>query len=89
MSQPAQAFERAGALWDAAMEYANIEDGYGYLIETSHASPGVAGSALPWAGGEEHKELMSRGAETASFVCTVASTRWPVSEAWIAICAVS
>ena len=25
----------------------------------------------------------------ASLVCTVASTRWPVSEAWIAICAVS
>ena len=51
-----------------SMEFANLEDGYGYLIETSHASPGVAGSALPWAGGEQHKELMSRGAETASFV---------------------
>ena len=25
----------------------------------------------------------------ASLVCSVASTRWPVSEAWIAICAVS
>ena len=51
-----------------SMEYANIEDGYGYLIETSHSSPGVAGSALPWAGGADHKELMSRSAETASFV---------------------
>ncbi len=51
-----------------SMEYANLEDGHGYLIETSHASPGVAGSALPWAGGAEHKELMSHGAQTASFV---------------------
>ena len=25
----------------------------------------------------------------ASLVCSVASTRWPVSEAWMAICAVS
>ena len=28
-------------------------------------------------------------APAASLVCSVASTRWPVSEAWIAICAVS
>ncbi|EWS57761.1 hypothetical protein Y695_04772 [Hydrogenophaga sp. T4] len=26
---------------------------------------------------------------TESLVCSVASTRWPVSEAWMAICAVS
>ena len=51
-----------------SMEHADLEDGYGYLIETSHASPGVAGSALPWTAGEAHKELMSRAAETASFV---------------------
>ena len=51
-----------------SMEHANLQDGYGYLVETTHASPGVSGSAIPWASGEQHKELMSRSAETASFV---------------------
>ena len=52
-------------------EFADVEDGYGFLIETSHASPGVTGSALPWFSGEEHKRLMSSGRTTAAFVLLI------------------
>ncbi len=50
---------------------ADIEDGYGYLIETSHASPGVSGAAFPFQGGEAHKELMARSPVTAAFVLLI------------------
>ena len=49
-------------------QFADVEDGYGFLIETSHASPGVTGSAVPWRSGEEHKRLMASGRTTAAFV---------------------
>jgi choline dehydrogenase-like flavoprotein len=48
--------------------FANLEDGYGFLIEGGHASPGVAGSAVPWETGRAHKELMAQSPETAGFV---------------------
>ena len=38
------------------------QDGYGYLVETSHASPGVTGTSVPWETGEQHKADMARGA---------------------------
>ncbi len=47
---------------------ADIEDGYGYLIETSHASPGVSAAAFPCHGAEAHKELMAQSPMTAAFV---------------------
>lgn len=49
-------------------QFADIEDGYGFLIETSHSSPGVSASAMPWHTGEQHKAAMARGAHTAAFV---------------------
>ena len=49
-------------------EFANLEDGYGFLIETSHASPGVNASAMPWHTGEQHKSAMARAGSTAGFV---------------------
>lgn len=50
---------------------ADLEDGYGYLIETSHASPGVSGAAFPWHGGEAHKEIMAASPTTAAFVLLI------------------
>jgi choline dehydrogenase-like flavoprotein len=47
---------------------ADLEDGYGYLIETSHGSPGVSAAAFPWHGGEAHKEIMASSPVTAAFV---------------------
>jgi choline dehydrogenase-like flavoprotein len=43
-----------------SMEYADLQDGYGYLVETSHASPGVTGTSVPWESGVQHKTDMSR-----------------------------
>ena len=37
--------------------YDNPGDGYGFMIEGSHYSPGLIGSSI-WPGGEAHKELM-------------------------------
>jgi choline dehydrogenase-like flavoprotein len=42
-------------------EHRDIADGYGYLIETGHASPGITGATTPWETGRQHKEDMARG----------------------------
>jgi hypothetical protein len=55
-----------------SMEYADAwGDGYGYLIETSHASPGVSGSSLPWVTGSQHKSDMARGPVTSGMVLLI------------------
>ena len=41
-------------------EFANVEDGHGFLIEATQYAPGTAASATPFAGGEDHKRLMER-----------------------------
>jgi choline dehydrogenase-like flavoprotein len=42
-------------------EFADLENGYGFIIESSHASTGSTGSAMPWESGLQHKQLMSEG----------------------------
>jgi choline dehydrogenase-like flavoprotein len=54
-----------------SMEYANLTDGYGYLVETSHASPGVTGASVPWESGAQHKGDMARGPMSAAMVLLV------------------
>lgn len=49
-------------------EWADLEGGYGFLVETSHASPGLTGSAVPWEDGLQHKRDMARGERTSAFV---------------------
>jgi choline dehydrogenase-like flavoprotein len=49
-------------------EFENIRDGYGFLIEGAQYTTGIGGSATPWAGGEQHKELMSRFMYGATFI---------------------
>ncbi|HEY6761051.1 MAG TPA: FAD-dependent oxidoreductase [Baekduia sp.] len=51
-----------------SMEYANLQEGYGYLVETSHASPGVTGASVPWATGAQHKTDMSRSQLSSALV---------------------
>lgn len=48
--------------------FADLEDGYGYLVETSHASPGVSGTAVPWETAAQHKADMARGPVTSALV---------------------
>ena len=41
-------------------EFADIQDGYGFLIEATQYTTGLGCSALPWVTGREHKELLSQ-----------------------------
>src|SRR3954452_14964892 len=54
-----------------SMEFADRGDGFGYLVETSHASPGVTGTAVPWETGRQHKEDMAKGPTTSGLVLLI------------------
>jgi choline dehydrogenase-like flavoprotein len=41
-------------------EFANLRDGYGFLIEGAQYAPAIAGSAVAWTGGRAHKEVLAR-----------------------------
>ncbi len=41
-------------------EFAAVEDGYGFLVETTQYAPALVGSALPFTGAHRHKEMMER-----------------------------
>lgn len=49
-------------------EFENLEDGYGFLIEGAQYTTAIGGSATPWTGGEQHKELMARYKHGATFI---------------------
>jgi len=49
-------------------QFANVEDGYGFLIEAAQYTTGLAASALPFTSAEQHKDLMSRYARGATFI---------------------
>jgi choline dehydrogenase-like flavoprotein len=49
-------------------EFENVRDGYGFLIEAAQYAPGLAGSAVPWTTGREHKELLDRFKYGTSFI---------------------
>jgi choline dehydrogenase-like flavoprotein len=49
-------------------EFDNLEGGYGFLIEGAQYTTAVGGSATPWTGGEQHKELMARFRHGATFI---------------------
>ena len=49
-------------------EFAAVEDGYGFLIESSQYTTGLGASSLPFSSGEAHKDLMSRYSRGASFI---------------------
>ena len=49
-------------------EFANVEDGYGFLIETAQYTTGLGASALPFSDPRRHKELIHEYARGASFI---------------------
>jgi choline dehydrogenase-like flavoprotein len=49
-------------------EFENVEDGYGFLIEGAQYTTGITGSAVPWTGGAQHKEMMTTVRRGASFI---------------------
>jgi choline dehydrogenase-like flavoprotein len=48
--------------------FADLEDGYGFLVESAPSLPGLAGATVPWHGGRVHKDWMARGADSSIFV---------------------
>jgi choline dehydrogenase-like flavoprotein len=49
-------------------EFADVRDGYGFLIEGVQYTPGLTGSALPWTSAEQHKEMIAGARRGASFI---------------------
>jgi choline dehydrogenase-like flavoprotein len=61
------------AWWGAAQaglvnEFANVKDGYGFLIEGVQYTTGLGASAVPWTGGAEHKQVMQDFKDCATWV---------------------
>src|SRR2546423_92167 len=48
-------------------EFSNLEDGYGFLLESSQYAPGLAGSALPFQSAEGPKQQMADFQHAGSF----------------------
>ena len=49
-------------------EFADLEDGYGFLLECSQPTTGIVGAATAWTSGREHKELMLDWPKIAGFI---------------------
>ncbi len=49
-------------------EFANVEDGYGFLIEATQYSTGLGASAIPFTSGLEHKQMMRDYRTGATFI---------------------
>jgi choline dehydrogenase-like flavoprotein len=49
-------------------EFANVEDGYGFLIESTQYATGTAAAATPFVSGAQHKQAMSELRLGATFI---------------------
>jgi choline dehydrogenase-like flavoprotein len=49
-------------------EFANVGDGYGFLIEATQYAPALVGSALPFTSARQHKEMMEKVRFGATFI---------------------
>jgi acyl-CoA reductase-like NAD-dependent aldehyde dehydrogenase/choline dehydrogenase-like flavoprotein len=49
-------------------EFADLEDGYGFLVECAHHTVGISGAATPWRSGRDHKQLMSDFGRGSAFI---------------------
>ncbi len=49
-------------------EFANVEDGHGFLIESTQYATGTAAAAVPFVSGRDHKQAMSDLAVGATFI---------------------
>lgn len=49
-------------------EFANVEDGHGFLIEAAQYTTGLGASALPWTSAAEHKAALADFRNAATFI---------------------
>ncbi len=52
-------------------EFAELDDGYGFLLECPATGVGITASAVPWHSGLQHKEQMSKFARSSSMILLV------------------
>lgn len=52
-------------------QFADLADGYGFVLEVPALHPGLAAAALPWTGGRAYKSDMANLRYTASFIVLV------------------
>ncbi|MGI8726642.1 MAG: aldehyde dehydrogenase family protein [Solirubrobacterales bacterium] len=49
-------------------EFADLDDGYGYLLECAHHTTGLTAGAIPWHSGADHKARMRKLPHYAAFI---------------------
>jgi choline dehydrogenase-like flavoprotein len=49
-------------------QFADLEDGYGFLVESGPALPALQGASVPWHSGRTHKDWMAEGAHVGGFI---------------------
>ncbi len=49
-------------------EFADLHDGYGFVVEGTHYTTGLAAAATPWRSGRDHKTIVSKGARAAPLI---------------------
>jgi acyl-CoA reductase-like NAD-dependent aldehyde dehydrogenase/choline dehydrogenase-like flavoprotein len=49
-------------------EFANLEDGYGFLVESAQSTTGLFAAATPWRSGRDHKERVLDWSRCAPFI---------------------
>ncbi len=49
-------------------EFTNTGEGFGFYMEIPAFGPGFVASVIPWAGGRQHKELMTRVPHISTFI---------------------
>ena len=52
-------------------EFADQQDGYGFLVECPHFGTGLFAASTPWRSGRDHKVLAGRAAHMAPFIAVV------------------
>src|SRR6185436_10328648 len=49
-------------------QFADLEDGYGFLVESAQSTTGLFAAASPWLSGRDHKERMLAWRRCAPFI---------------------
>lgn len=52
-------------------EFADLGDGYGFLVEGAQYAPALVGAAVPWVSGEEHKSLLAELRNGATIIALI------------------
>jgi choline dehydrogenase-like flavoprotein len=52
-------------------QFADLDDGYGFRLETAPVHPGLLALATPWFGARDHRRRMQQAAHVASFIVLV------------------